>query len=58
MSGMMIGPLERFGVGIVGTDVAQDLSFEIVSYNLKMPLAIRSRSIFENQISIWSSHDE
>ena len=31
MSGIAIGPLERFGVGIVGTDVAHDLSFEIVS---------------------------
>jgi hypothetical protein len=31
MSGVTIGPRERFGVGIVGTDVAHDLSFEIVS---------------------------
>ncbi len=31
MSGITIGPLERFGVGIVGTDVAHDLSFEVVS---------------------------
>lgn len=31
MSAVRIGPLERFGVGIVGTDVADDLSFEIVS---------------------------
>ncbi len=31
MSGVTIGPLERFGVGIVATDVAHDLSFEIVS---------------------------
>ena len=31
MSGVRIGPLERFGVGIVGTDVAHDLSFEVVS---------------------------
>ena len=31
MSGVTIGPLERLGVGIVGTDVAHDLSFEIVS---------------------------
>ena len=31
MSDVTIGPLERFGVGIVGTDVAHDLAFEIVS---------------------------
>jgi hypothetical protein len=31
MSGVTIGPLERCGVGIVGTDVAHDLAFEIVS---------------------------
>ena len=31
MSDVTIGPFERFGVGIVGTDVAHDLSFEIVS---------------------------
>jgi hypothetical protein len=31
MSGVTIGLLERFGVGIVATDVAHDLSFEIVS---------------------------
>ena len=31
MGAVPIGPLERFGVGIVGTDVAHDLSFEIVS---------------------------
>ena len=31
MSGIAMGPLERFGVGIVGTDVAHDLAFEIVS---------------------------
>ena len=31
MSGVTIGPLERFGGGIVGTDVAHDLSFEVVS---------------------------
>ena len=31
MGAVTIGPLERFGVGIVGTDVAHDLSFEIVS---------------------------
>ena len=31
MSDVTIGPLERFGVGFVGTDVAHDLAFEIVS---------------------------
>jgi hypothetical protein len=31
MSDVTIGPLERFGVGIVGADVAHDLAFEIVS---------------------------
>jgi hypothetical protein len=31
MSDVTIGPLERFGVGIVGTDVAHDLAFEIGS---------------------------
>ena len=31
MSDVTIGPLERFGVGIVGTDVAHDFAFEIVS---------------------------
>ncbi len=31
MSDVTIGPFERFGVGIVGADVAHDLSFEIVS---------------------------
>jgi hypothetical protein len=31
MSDVTIGPLERFGVGIVVTDVAHDFAFEIVS---------------------------
>ena len=31
MSDVTIGPLERFGVGIVGADVTHDFAFEIVS---------------------------
>jgi hypothetical protein len=31
MTGITIGALERFGVGIVGTDGVHDLSFEVVS---------------------------
>ncbi len=30
MSNVAIGPLERFGVSIVGADVTHDLSFEVI----------------------------
>ena len=57
MSGVTICPLERFGVGSVGTDVAYDFAFEIVSRR-EDAASDQVTQDLRNQISTWLSQEE